>query len=325
MKKTTAILLLFLSTLFIHNTFGQISVGRDKYEVLREFRKGEYESIKNKTTVFVTDEFNIDIFESMVKQVWTFNTYIVIPREEFEKNKSKYIVENNAIWQMEADTGERRSQTGRSITSLHVFYEYFYPTEIKQKREKLVWETNEIAAVYMNANLMAMARMLYTPKLYNIREDLFNYRLGYIKNYLQFVNTMLQNNTYSYIYKAKYDEPKIKELATKTLYVPDYFQDKTNTWGFKERETVDITKFFAKYTYKYEFISDDAINEKILQGGDEDFYYLMYVRINGKKLLSVVNGKNGDVIYKFYHSQSYFMKDKDLRDLAEKIDDSLKK
>jgi len=54
-------------------------------------------------------------------------------------------------------------------------------------------------------------------------------------------------------------------------------------------------------------------------------FYVFYTKVNFQKMVTVTNGKNGDVIYKDYQTMSYQLKPKDLGELADTIIKSLKK
>ena len=324
MKKTLLMFGLIMATSFFTTLKAQISVGRDKVGSLEKFKKGEYDIIKSKTSIFVNDDFTIDEMETILKQVWTINPYKVISREEFEKNASKYVTESNAIWKMNALLKTKTSQKGFTSEYLYVYYEYFYPTDIKEKKKKLDYDTNEIAAIFMGGNTDAMWEMVRKVKFGDLQEDLYNYQLGYVKNYLQYVNDLLVNQGTSWAYDTDYDKAKVKELATKTIYVPEYLKTKS-IWGYKDKDRLNPDELFEKYPYKYEWISDEVLNKKILSGGSEDFYYVFYTKVNSQKMVTVTNGKNGDVIYKDYQTMSYQLKPKDLGELADAVKKSLKK
>lgn len=195
---------------------------------------------------------------------------------------------------------------------------YYYPGDIKQKKKKLDYDRNEIAAIYFGGNTESMWNIIRSGKFGTLTEDMYNYQIGYLKNYLQNINDHLANNESTWMYDTDYDKVKIKALAKSTLYIPEYLKVKS-IWGYKDEERANPDELFKDYDYKYEFISDDALNSKILKGGTEDFYYLMYTKINGQKLVTVINGRTGEIIYKDYQTMSYSLKPKDLKALSKAI------
>lgn len=114
--------------------------------------------------------------------------------------------------------------------------------------------------------------------------------------------------------------PELKKLTNNKLYIPSYMTIKYNGWTGKDSEGDDenIQKIFKKYDYKYEVISDEELNRKILN--NEELYYLRYVRMNAERFLQVVNSKTGEIIYRNYITGlSYKIKSKHIKELNSKI------
>ncbi|CAM3458798.1 DUF4835 domain-containing protein [Flavobacterium longum] len=312
----------FIFTLFLAVTFGvygQVSVGRSSIGPFKDFRKGEYDLIKSKHTIFVVDDFSVADFDKIAKGVWTITPYTVVTRAIFENDREKYITESNAIMLVEGYVRTVTSSSGMTTEYVYVNYGYFYPTDIKKnKKNELKYDRNEIASVFLSGDSATMWELIRTANFGDLNK-MYNYRLGYFKNYLQYINDLLRDKDYAFAYDKSYDKKEIKALATATLYVPDYMKTKS-VWGYKDEERANPDELFKKYDFKYQFIDDATLNEKILAGGKEDFYYLMYTRVNGQKIISVINGRTGKIIYKDYQTMSYSIKPKDLSELSSAID-----
>ena len=312
----------FIFTLFLAVTFGvygQVSVGRSSIGPFKDFRKGEYDLIKSKHTIFVVDDFSVADFDKIAKSVWTITPYTVVTRAIFENDREKYITESNAIMLVEGYVRTVTSSSGMTTEYVYVNYGYFYPTDIKKnKKNELKYDRNEIASVFLSGDSATMWELIRTANFGDLNK-MYNYRLGYFKNYLQYINDLLRDKDYAFAYDKWYDKKEIKALATATLYVPDYMKTKS-VWGYKDEERANPDELFKKYDFKYQFIDDAALNDKILAGGKEDFYYLMYTRVNGQKIISVINGRTGKIIYKDYQTMSYSIKPKDLSELSSAID-----
>lgn len=325
--KLKLLLLLVISCLYCNQNYAQISVGRKKTGVFKDFRKGELSTIKKKTTVFVIDQLNINEYEKIIKENWTFNDYLIIDREVYENSKEKYYDEKYAIWILQGEhvtvrkTNSKGMRTGTETEYLYIYLDYYYLTDIKKKDGKVKSSTyNGIAAVYLGLNSEAGWEWIRTHKFGDLDNDTYNYKLGYLKNYIQVINDYLSTNWFSSCYDSSYDKRLIKKLKKATLYVPDYIKIKSN-WGYKDTEREDPEKLFKNYNYKYEFINDKELNKKILESNkdSEDFYYLTFIRVNGQKFISVVNGKTGDLLYKDYQTLSYSLKAKDIAKLNRRI------
>lgn len=296
----------------------QVSIGRSHRGPFDDFKKGDYKLIRAKKTVFVIDEFVASEFETMLSSFWDLNKYVVISRQEYEKTKSNYLTEEYAIFEFKGDVVTSTSSSGMTNEYLHLMYKYYYYSDIKVKNDKTKFDTNEVAAIFFSGNAEGMWGMIRSKTFYNLDENLYNYRLGFMKNYLQFVNTTLKDEWYSFAYATEYDKKKIKALKTATLYIPDYINTKYNAFKGTDSERESPDELLKKYNFKYEFIDTDELNDKILSA-TEDFYYLMYTKVNSQKFVSVVNGKTGEIVYREYDILSYNISAKDLGELNSSI------
>lgn len=316
MKNKLFLLLLLVFT--VYNSNAQISIGRTNRGQFVDFKKGTYELLKKKTTVFIADQIDRTDFELAAQDAWKFNSYIVLTRTEFQQNKEKYISDDYMIWSIDGLAIE----TSKS-SYLYVYINCYYPTDIKPKKNKktkeyqLDYTKNMVASVFLAGNTGAMWEMMRNLKFDSLEDDLYNYRLGYIKNYMQFISTTLEQKGYAFVYGKDYDKKNIKALKKATLYIPDYFKIKSN-WGWSDEERENPNELFKDYKFKYEFIDNEALQDKILEA-EEDFYYMTYTRVNSQKLITIVNGKTGDIIYRDYQTMSYQLKPKDLKAISKAI------
>lgn len=313
-KKFIGLTILLLS----FSVTAQVSIGRSHRGLFDDFKKGDYKLIRSKKTVFVIDEFVASEFETMLSSFWDLNKYVVISRKEYEKTKADYLTEEYAIFEFEGDVVTTTSSSGMTNEYLHLMYKYYYYSDIKVKNDKTKFDTNEVAAIFFGGNAEGMWGIIRSKTFYNLDENLYNYKLGFMKNYLQFINTTLKDEWYSFAYATEYDKKKIKALKTATLYIPDYINIKYNAFKGTDSERESPDELLKKYKYKYEFIDTDELNEKILSA-TEDFYYLMYTKVNSQKFVSVVNGKTGEIVYREYDILSYNISAKDLGELNNSI------
>ena len=84
-----------------------------------------------------------------------------------------------------------------------------------------------------------------------------------------------------------------------------------------------MDKLFKYYDYKYQIISSEELNKKIMN--NEPIYYLMYVRLNSDRFLSVVNAQTGEVVYRAYHSLGYVLRSSIIKKLNKAIKKAAKK
>jgi hypothetical protein len=167
-----------------------------------------------------------------------------------------------------------------------------------------------------------------TNKIFNALytgDVFFNYKLGFLKNYFQKINDLIKNEEVYWMYEDDY-LPELKKLSNHKLYIPSYMTIKYNGWKRQDSEKNDknVEDIFKKYDYQYEIISDEDLNNKILN--NQELYYLRYVRMNAERFLQVVNSKTGEIIYRNYITGlSYKIKSKHIKDLNKKIIKASKK
>jgi hypothetical protein len=314
---------LFLTVifLFVFSTcsFAQISVGRSHKGAFKDLRKEDYKEIKSRKTIFVVDSFDAKEFEEMLATFWDLNQYEVLTRQQYEFKKNSYITEDYSIFEFSGVLVTVTSQSGMVSEYLYLNYNYFYYTDIKEKKDgTLKYDKNEVASIFFSGDAESMWNIIGSLQYGNLVEQLYNYKIGIVKNYLQFIQKNLKDDWYSWSFASEYDKKKMKNLANMTLFVPDYIKTKYNGWTGEDVERENPDELFKNYNHKYEWISLDDLNNKILST-TEDFYYLMYLRINSIKVISIVNGKTGEIIFRDLTTFSYKLKSKDLKEINSKI------
>jgi hypothetical protein len=317
-RKTLFTLFLFI-TITLSN-FAQVSVSGSHFGLFDDLRKKDYVEIKKRTTVFVINDFDLKQFEQMLNGIWDLNKFIIISPEQFEANKDTYIDEQYSIFKFSGLIRTVTYQNGGSTEYIYLNYNYYYYTDVKTSRKgEKKGDMNEVASVFFAGDADSMWEMIRTAKYGNLEKSLYNYKLGFLKNYLQFINDKLKTGGYSFTYAEDYNKSKIKALQKATLFIPSFIKIKYSGWTGKDTDRDNPDELFKKYDYKYEFIDTDALSDKIMNA-KEDFYYLMYTKVNSQKFVSVVNGKTGEIIYRDYEILTYSLKANDLSRLNKKID-----
>lgn len=319
MKLKCILLLVFFSI----NSFSQISVGKSHIGKSVDLKPKDYEQIKSRKTLFVIQGYTVREFHEMISEVWSLNTFEVITKDEYDLNTDQYNWGNYAIFDVHGQVITRYTKSGAGVEYLYLNYRYFYYDEIKtNKKGKTEGKYNQLASIFLSGDAESMWKFIREKNYGELKSGLHNYKLGYLKNYFQFVNEKLKSQTTNFAYTDDFDKNKIKVLKNVTLYVPDYMKIKYNGWTRKDTELENPDELFKKYEYKYEFIDSDELSEKILDT-KEDFYYLTYVKVNANKFVNVVNGKTGEVIFSLHDSGlgAYHLKEKDFG----KLNDAVKK
>lgn len=360
MKFKILLLLLFITL----QNYSQISVGPTHVGKSKKFKKDVLEKFKNTETIFLlSNVYDKEIYEQILKSSWTVTPYRIIEHEEF--NLNDYLSDKYSIAEISGYIKSQKSEYGGgTIVSLYTFFDIkmYDNGPIKEQRNKLTakkWEKKkkkifaqnsfriarfylypkddffEIAVPYSgkNKNNYEGSRLtIKSPEYMNSvinalysKEVFFNYKPGLLKNYFQKVNSLIKKEEVYWMYEDDY-MPELRNLANKKLYIPSYMTIKYNGWSGKDSEPDEdnILEIFKKYDYQYEIISDKDLSNRIMN--NEEFYYLRYVRMNAERFLQVVNSRTGEIIYKNYITGlSYKIKPKHIKDLNSKITKALKK
>jgi len=128
---------------------------------------------------------------------------------------------------------------------------------------------------------------------------------GYLKNYLQYLQFSLNEEIF---YDEKYNfcnEKEIIKLKSNVLYIPSELLRKYSEDSKKPVENFyKMSEIIKEYKYpgKIEVISTEKIDE-LIQTNEDDFYYAtVYTRycneIVTHNILTITNGRSGEIIYK---------------------------
>ena len=128
---------------------------------------------------------------------------------------------------------------------------------------------------------------------------------GMFKNYLKYLQTLLNKKLF---YKEKeymYNSDEIAKLRKSTLYIPkpiliEYKKDKNSKVKNKIVKIYDPKEIFADYPGKYELISLSDLDDRII-ASDETFYYMntyLTYDIAFKLIMTITNSNSGEIIFK---------------------------
>lgn len=325
------------------SSMAQISVSNKHIGGLSKLKKENLSKFKKTETIFVLSTiYDKQEYEAILKDIWTVTPYKIIPASEF--SKVDYLSDKYSIVELGGHKVNSTMASGGSYYSLFTYIDVkmYNNKKINSKLSKLSPKKRKkkINGIF-NDNEINIARILIFPKdefihtsmgydmnsifttLYT--EDVFfNYKPGFLRNYFQKINNLLKKGESYWLYRNDHT-PGLRNLASKTLYIPSYMTIKYDSWRGKDSEENEenITKIFKKYNYKFEIIADDLLSDKIMNG--ENIYYLRYVRMNAERFLQVVNAKTGEILYRKYMSGfSYKLKSKHITELNSKIRKSTK-
>lgn len=180
-------------------------------------------------------------------------------------------------------------------------------------------------------SVYSVKRQELYPKVFDFTgENFASYYLngteGQLKNMIQYVQSQISQSREKDFFDSEKNPTELGKLKTQTLYFPNYWFGAAGTicqnlaggdkyLDFHKKYIADLMK---AYPYKIELIDREKLNQKI-QTATEDFFYLNYIQSSADKIISVVNGKTGDVIYSEINKNAYRIKEKDLEKLGKQI------
>jgi hypothetical protein len=276
-----------------------------------------------------------------------------------DKLLSSWLTEGNLFLSMSVYTMVSQVERNRTTFSDPVYNDYFYlhfwTIDKKYKPEKpIIDQQFTVARAELFYKRIGRARMNNTFKTFEIIEDpkniltqnikpvnglvyhftdsafatvFLNGMPENIKNIVQFVNYKLSKQEYRNLFDNEKSLPELNNLKKDTLFFPNYYYGAQGTMidDFKEDDKIylanvkAIDELLTAYPYKIELISREALDQKI-RLSPKPVYYLNYIQSSADKMVSIVNGKTGAILYSENTKKSYRLRDKDLERIGKSIE-----
>lgn len=246
---------------------------------------------------------NLDLFMLKNEKILKKLDKIKNKKPEKKYQKTKEIFEDNKI----------------NLSRVYLFLDSNSAIDIMLEDSEIQKIVAKKPTIYSESETNIFSKILYSKDIFH------NYKPGFLKNYFQKINTQLSRNEKYWLYGSDHTN-EIKELKSKTLYIPQYLDLKFQPFrGSENSEGIErIKELLKNYQYKYEVINSNEISEKIMN--NQSFYYLRYVRMNTDRFIQIVNSTNGEVIYREYiHGMSYNLKSKNFKKINKAISKASKK
>lgn len=315
--KIKLLLLMFILTISTTFCYSQVRIGKFGVTTYKHAntKKAILDKLMAKPITFVLpNNYSLEDYDKIIKSAWNITAYKVIHKDSFNESNSKA----GDVYAQFYNLGvTKRTSRGMNVDYGYSLIDFkVFEKKVKGKKGKEIWRFNRLATIYFTQDI----ELRKQSGAYNdeIKGDLLNFRLGYLKNFIQFTNTSLKNNISQDLYDD-YQQPMLSALKKKTLYIDNTFIYAYNAVKFTRKEDPKIEDIMKDYSFDYEVMAYDQIEEKILNTEESDFYYLMYNQINSNKIITVINGKTGDVVYQDHTLMSFNIKSKDLKKLNKAI------
>ena len=322
-------------------THSQISVAPIHVGTAKKFEDGVIDKFKTTKTIFVLPEsINKDDYNSVLSEYWTVTPYELVDYDEF--NLSDYFDGNFSIAEVKKlDLDDIYNNTNSLIFALDV---YFFKDGIEDKLAKVKNKESSKYHKEFYENTYRIARVLLFPKysfFYQIyllsaekklnedslrdlmyKEDCFhNLQVGFFKNYIQQVDSMINQGKVYWMYGNDVKE-NLKMLKTDTLYIPEYIEKEYSEPKFfaTKESNETFAEVIEEYKLPFKVISEDDLNKKIIS--NEPIYYLRFARMVHQKFIIVVDGQTGEEIYKKYVpgiASKLNIQPRQIRDISETI------
>lgn len=282
-----------------------------------------YEKIKGSKILFVLpNTFTDEEYNKVLSESWKFSEYEVVSLKSFNENLSKYLKVGTVVAEytgvLSTINYTNPNKMIKDVAYIFIDLQFYVVDEVKPGKKETAYIKSYFGDISFSPDYGRMRKdgvfgfNNITPKY------LRNFKLGYLKNYLTVMSNNLSSKTLYDGYAEVSKEESLRNLKTKTLYIPQDVEQKN--MGLFNREDKDLNKLAADYQFPKEFISIDELNKKILAG--EEIYYLFYNQDNSKKIISVTNSKTGEKIYNVLERISYSVKDKDFSKLNKTVSKS---
>ncbi len=325
MNKLSAFAFIF----FFSNSYAQIGMPDDE----------QYANIKNQTLYVEMNDTTSAANKQManaIRQGWTVSKLEFVTPQQM----SKYLQPGNFFVTLEHDNTsfnfyrEKVSAFGeiKRTKSGDINNDYFYLSfwvldksfdaekELKPKNKKKVARAELYLMSIGTGNIDFSSRNIGSV---GFQSEFCNGLPGYLKCIFQGVSNNISANKTVQLKKDVDAAPALVNLKNDTLYVPNYVYGPGGTMLPDEIENSAngryMNKLLESYSYPIRFIRRDELSNMILKA-TKPLYYFNHVQSSADKMISVVNGQNGEILYYNFNDKSYRPKAKNFKELSDLVE-----
>ncbi len=259
-------------------------------QITKPYKEKALLDLKEKTmTYFVSPGGSNDKdFKDVINKYWTATKFDIIKPDEVKKNLNPTSIFFSDI----SNTLYDFNGVNKGVSSFG--YQMWSPTQ------KMIENNKDSKPLEFK----------FYQQFYEIKMEGDYWYAGFFKNFLQQIQYYMKNLAEKGKTEDVADPSKIAELKNAILYVPNYVMNKAS-------DDKTPAELFSKYPYKYQMISSEDLNKKIMAG--ENIYYLLTC-IYGQncKIINVVNSTTGQLVYSSYEIKPIYnyLRKKDIAVIA---------
>ncbi len=158
--------------------------------------------------------------------------------------------------------------------------------------------------------------------LYKIEYDsgghLKNWSAAILGNYIQQIDSLLNKEEVRQAKTEFLNKAELNKLNSQTLFIPEYVLTKFSKNSDDESKQYGEKEITEGSSLLCQFITTAELNDKI-DNATTAFYYLLLIKTNTEKYITVTNSKSGEIVYSAYSNSSSNFKTSDLKDLQKAI------
>ena len=298
----------------------QINVGKTENpnmtNIGRPFDEEDVETCKSTTTIVFLqdkDKKKISAYQLAASQVWTFNKIEFTTISEFPKYEGK------PGYSFMTLTGILTEKGNASSNSVY-YLKYWLPYE---KRNGKI-DDKVIAHIQLYLDPASDSRLMYfingkkerAEFMVSDQATYYNLTPGFMKCYLGVINTYLVNKKKLWILAENEDKELLKQLQTDTLFLPDYILYGN---GMSSAKLRDEKKLMGDYDYKYQILTQDEMDKKILNAKKSTFIFA-YIYFSSQKIYTIYEAQHGTIVFSEYESMSMNgLNDGDFKKISKRI------
>lgn len=209
-------------------------------------------------------------------------------------------------------------------TESHIYLELWttngtYTYDPKKRKHFNQADKISIATIELFADFTAQN---YPSSLYKMDYDasghLENWNAGIVANYIQQLTTLLNKGETREAKTNFYNKEELKKLTSETLFVPDYILIKFSKTSDDESKKYETKELFDGYNLKYKLLTSEELSDTILNNRTP-IYYLLFIKTNNEKFVTVTNSVTGEIIYSEYSGSPSNFKSSDMKELQKAI------